>query len=106
MRLKIKQARPIDLNDAVRHAVELEAFYRAEKKQQGMIRSSQSDNLSKEFEKLQTIVSSLKQSVDRMQRQGRYERQDNNYVKTPNKYDQRRVQFFSQKNLLSTSLLQ
>ena len=27
MRLKIKQARPIDLNDAVRHAVELEAFY-------------------------------------------------------------------------------
>ena len=33
MRLKIKQARPADLNDAVRHAVELEAFYRAENKQ-------------------------------------------------------------------------
>jgi len=30
MRLKIKQARPVDLNDAVRHAVELESFYGAE----------------------------------------------------------------------------
>ena len=30
MRLKIKQARPVNLNDAVRHSVELEAFYRAE----------------------------------------------------------------------------
>ena len=36
MRLKIKQARPVDLNDAVRHAVELEAFYRAENKQLGL----------------------------------------------------------------------
>ena len=35
MRLKIKQARPVDLNDAVRHALELEAFYRAENKQTG-----------------------------------------------------------------------
>ena len=35
MRLKIKQARPVDLNDAVRHAVELEAFYGAENKQMG-----------------------------------------------------------------------
>ena len=36
MRLKIKQARPVDLNDAVRHAFELEAFYRAESKQLGL----------------------------------------------------------------------
>ena len=32
MRLRIKQSRPLDLNDAVRHAVELEAFNRAERK--------------------------------------------------------------------------
>lgn len=32
MRLRIKQARPKNLNDAVRHAVELEAFNRAERK--------------------------------------------------------------------------
>ena len=31
MRLRIKQARPVSLNDAIRHAVELEAFYRAER---------------------------------------------------------------------------
>jgi hypothetical protein len=30
MRLRIKQARPINLNDAIRHAVELEAFNKAE----------------------------------------------------------------------------
>ena len=32
MRLRIKQARPTSLNMAVRHAVELEAFNKAEKK--------------------------------------------------------------------------
>ena len=32
MRLRIKQARPANLNDAVRHAVELEAFNRAERR--------------------------------------------------------------------------
>ncbi|CAG2194550.1 unnamed protein product [Mytilus edulis] len=35
MRLRIKQARPSDLNDAIRHAVELEAFDKAEIKQNG-----------------------------------------------------------------------
>jgi hypothetical protein len=32
MRLRIKQARPINLNDAISHAVELEAFNKAELK--------------------------------------------------------------------------
>ena len=36
MRLKNKQARPVDLNGAVRHAVELDAFYRAGSKQLGL----------------------------------------------------------------------
>ena len=35
MRLRIKQARPKRLNEAVRHAVELEAFVKAEKKHEG-----------------------------------------------------------------------
>lgn len=30
MRLRVRQARPIDLNDAVRHAVELDAFQAAD----------------------------------------------------------------------------
>jgi len=32
IRLKVKQARPMNLNDAVHHAIELEAYYRAEQK--------------------------------------------------------------------------
>ena len=42
MRLRIKQARPTSLNMAVRHAVELEAFHKAEKKHlegQGLLRT-------------------------------------------------------------------
>ena len=35
MRLRIKQARPTDLNDAVRHAFELQAFQSADKKNAG-----------------------------------------------------------------------
>lgn len=43
MRIRVKQARPVDLNDAIRHAVELETFNRAEKKQlegQGFMRAT------------------------------------------------------------------
>lgn len=32
IRIKVKQSRPVSLNDAVRHAVELEAYYQAERK--------------------------------------------------------------------------
>ena len=46
MRLRIKQARPTDLNDAVRHAVELQAFQSADKKMQesqGFVRTLEND---------------------------------------------------------------
>ena len=32
MRIRIKQSRPVDLNDAIRHAVELDAFNSAERR--------------------------------------------------------------------------
>jgi hypothetical protein len=32
MRLRIKQTQPVDLNDAVRHAVELQAFQSADRR--------------------------------------------------------------------------
>ena len=32
IRLRVKQARPVNLNDAIRHAVELEAFHKTEQK--------------------------------------------------------------------------
>ncbi|CAC5414320.1 unnamed protein product [Mytilus coruscus] len=46
MRLRIKQARPVDLNDAVRHAVELEAFNKAEitrEEGKGYLRATNTD---------------------------------------------------------------
>ena len=66
MRLTVKQARPSDLNVAVRHAVELEAYNRAEKRKtegEGYLRStnameqktstdSKSDSQSDKFEAL------------------------------------------------------
>ena len=69
MRLKIRQARPRYLNDAIRHAVELEAFNRAETKRvenNGFLRSlheSQGD----ERDSRQTMVEHLKEIKESMQ---------------------------------------
>ena len=67
MRLKIKQARPVDLNDAVRHAVELEAFYRAESRQagQGFINTAVSSE-QVDDKKLAEAFSSLNNRLDEM----------------------------------------
>ncbi len=71
MRLRIKQARPHDLNDAVRHAVELEAFDRAERKHmegQGYMRTTserspgQDNTMDRDFKALQKSVAELQQS--------------------------------------------
>ena len=43
MRLKIQQTRPKDLNEAVKVAVELEAFDRAERQRRGQIYARQTD---------------------------------------------------------------
>ncbi|MCG8048996.1 MAG: reverse transcriptase domain-containing protein, partial [Candidatus Thiodiazotropha endolucinida] len=72
MRLRVKQARPKDLNDAVRHAVELEAYNRAERRKtegQGYRCStstadtrgeSSSDNMEKLTSTLKLIQEDLK----------------------------------------------
>ncbi|MEW8542943.1 MAG: retroviral-like aspartic protease family protein, partial [Candidatus Thiodiazotropha sp.] len=72
MRLRVKQARPKDLNDAVRHAVELEAYNRAERKKtegQGYLCStnttetraeSSSDHIEKLANTLKLIQEDLK----------------------------------------------
>lgn len=67
IRLKIKQARPADLNDAVRHAVELEAFYRAEIKHlgQGFIQEAITDE-SKYEKGWKQASSSLQNSENQM----------------------------------------
>lgn len=63
MRLKIKQARPTDLNDAVRHAVELEAFYRAEKQHGANYVSSDHSTQCSEIDDLKKMIKDLQQSV-------------------------------------------
>ncbi|CAG2193408.1 unnamed protein product [Mytilus edulis] len=74
IRLRIKQARPADLNDAIRHAVELEAFNKAEIKQdngKGYSRaitrdgtnSDASDKTVELLKNMQTALTDLQQEV-------------------------------------------
>lgn len=69
MRLKIKQSRPADLNDAVRHAVELEAFYRAEQRH-GASSITKTDNGDKsELESLKKMLEQLQCTVNEKSKQ-------------------------------------
>ena len=94
MRLRIKQARPLNLNDAVCHAVELEAFNRAERKHlegQGYMRSTvekvpeqrniQRNNLEDGLKALQKTVSDLQKSFEG------WKKQKSNGTNVPRKYD-------------------
>ena len=72
--MRLKQARPVDLNDAVRHAVELEAFYRAENKQLGLgaIQSAttcpqaDSSGWREAFSTLQASVDSMTKAMSKL----------------------------------------
>ena len=74
MRLKIKQARPFSLNDALQRAVELEAFSRAEKRRTETVRvsdgksSDQSSKLEKFMETIQSSISALEREMKDMKR--------------------------------------
>ena len=71
MRLRVKQARPINLNDAIRHAVELEAFNKAELKReegQGYLRATSHESrveseLSSLLKNMQTALTDLQKEV-------------------------------------------
>ena len=67
MRLRVKQARPANLNDAIRHAVELEAFQRAEQKcseSQGFIRNV---NNVDDLQDIRKSMGELKSSIIALQ---------------------------------------
>ena len=69
MRLRIKQARPTSLNMAVRHAVELEAFNKAERKQmegQGFMRAT--NQLEQKEPEKEDELKILKNSMFKMQK--------------------------------------
>ena len=78
MRLRIKQARPLNQNDAVRHAVNLEAFNRAEGKHvegQGYMQSTvekipeQRNDLEEGLKALQKTVSDLQKLFEGWKKQ-------------------------------------
>ena len=74
MRLRVKQARPSDLNDAVRHAVELEAYNRAEKKKtegEGYLRAANMANTTEpkpdsQCDKFEILKNTLKLIQDEL----------------------------------------
>ena len=74
MRLRVKLERPLNLNDAVRHAAELEAFNKAECKRdegRGYLRSTSQTNETREcdtqiltlIKSMQTMLLELQQKV-------------------------------------------
>ena len=79
MRLRIKQARPSNLNEAVRHAVELEAFNRAERRHlegQGYMRATtgkpaeEKTNSDIDMITLQKSLADLRKSVEALNGRG------------------------------------
>ena len=83
MQLRAKQARPLILNDAVRHAVELEAFNKAERKRddgRGYLRTTSQANETQDYDtqtltlikNMQTMLSELQQEVTSLKDERRY----------------------------------
>ena len=62
MRLKFQQTRPKDLNEAVKVAVELEAFDRAERQRRGMKYARQTDTQAEENSSLKQILEEVKEN--------------------------------------------
>lgn len=69
MRLKIKQARPINLNDAIQRAVELEAYYRAENRHTDAVRTmSENTEDSSKASKLDNFIETVEKNMRSLQR--------------------------------------
>ena len=63
MRLKIKQARPSSLNDAIQRAVELDAFNRAEKRGTETVRWMEHKSSASPL-KLEKLIEAMQKSID------------------------------------------
>lgn len=69
MHLKIKQARPINLNDAIQRAVELEAYYRAENRHTDTVRTmSENTEDSYKTSKLDNFIATVEKNMLSLQR--------------------------------------
>ena len=87
MRLRIKQARPTSLNQAVRHAVELEAFNKAEKRheEQGYMRQANqqeavsADKHDSDWNFLKDTMKSIQKSLETLTKQNRYQHKSDGF---------------------------
>ena len=70
MRLKIKQARPSSLNDAIQRAVELDAFNKAEKRRTETVRWMEHKS-STRSPKLEKLIEAMQRSIDTLTREVR-----------------------------------
>ena len=68
MRLKIKQARPVNLNDAIQRAVELEAFNRAERRRKENVHDIDKDS-SEKGSRLETWMTEIQKSLGLLQQE-------------------------------------
>ena len=68
MRLKIKQARPVNLNDAIQRAVELEAFNRAERRRKENVCIIDKASSEKES-RMETLVAEMQKSISELQQE-------------------------------------
>ena len=71
MRLRIKQSRPKDLNDAICHAVELDAFNNAEKRlheSNAFVISAHIEDRLRQVSGLETIVTKMNKALTKLRR--------------------------------------
>ena len=68
MRLKIKQARPVNLNDAIQRAVELEAFNRAERRRKENFHVIDKDS-SEKGSRVETWMTEIQKSLGLLQQE-------------------------------------
>ena len=68
MRLKIKQARPVNLNDAIQRAVELEAFNRAERRRKENVNVIDKDS-SEKGSRVETWMTEIQKSLGLLQQE-------------------------------------
>ena len=70
MRLKIKQARPVNLNDAIQRAVELEAFSRAERRRKEHVHVIVNDKDSSEKRsRMEALMTEMQKSIKLLQQE-------------------------------------
>ena len=85
IRFEIKQGRPVDINNVLRHSVELEDFYQAERRHQGMVRPiiNTQPAEAKKMEEMRKKIRDLKQQLESFSVRPTYRPQDRRLPRQP-----------------------